>query len=268
MAALGLFDLMLGDEGASVVVAATDEPEEGIVFGIARRMVELNEDLSSWVQVYKSELTSRSVARRSCACPPNRNAWKVSTSPWRSWMRPGAHTGTCTRVLALAQGKRETSTLIGIGTLARTRTTFLSDMRDYARANPDDTSFVWREHFAAGFIDHPIDCEHCRTFTNPALGDFLHRDAITAPMPPKMRETAFRRARLCQFVTAQEGAFLPEGIWEETGGLGTFDLPGCSGSALGEIFLARSSTNLRKLGHIPVMHRLSTSVHKGCFLDI
>lgn len=35
---------MLAEEGASVVVAATDERQAGIVFGTARRMVEVHED--------------------------------------------------------------------------------------------------------------------------------------------------------------------------------------------------------------------------------
>ena len=42
VAALGLYDLMLGDEGASIVVAATDERQAG---------------LCSWVQVYQDRLT-------------------------------------------------------------------------------------------------------------------------------------------------------------------------------------------------------------------
>jgi hypothetical protein len=42
VAALGLYDLMLGEEGASVVVAAVDERQAGIVFKTAARMVELS----------------------------------------------------------------------------------------------------------------------------------------------------------------------------------------------------------------------------------
>src|SRR5690625_4275067 len=56
VAALGLYDLMLGDEGASVVVAAVDERQAKIVFNAAKRMVELKEDLSERVQVYADRL--------------------------------------------------------------------------------------------------------------------------------------------------------------------------------------------------------------------
>jgi phage terminase large subunit-like protein len=117
--------------------------------------------------------------------------------------------------VALAQGKREQSTLIGIGTPGpNPHNSVLSDIRDYCRAHPEDAPFIWREFSAAGFIDHPVDCRHCWALANPALGDFLHADALQALLPPKTRESTFRRARLCQFVTAQEGAFLAEGLWD------------------------------------------------------
>jgi hypothetical protein len=56
VAALGLDDLMLGAEGASVVVVATDERQAGIVFGAAARMVELQPELATRVQAYQDRL--------------------------------------------------------------------------------------------------------------------------------------------------------------------------------------------------------------------
>ena len=56
VAALGLYDLMLGEEGSTVVVAATDERQASIVFRTAARMVELHPELAGRVQVYKTEL--------------------------------------------------------------------------------------------------------------------------------------------------------------------------------------------------------------------
>jgi hypothetical protein len=40
-------------------------------------------------------------------------------------------------------------------------------VQQYADA-PDDQLVVWREHSAAGFEDHPVDCRHCRALANPA----------------------------------------------------------------------------------------------------
>ncbi|MGI8711001.1 MAG: terminase large subunit domain-containing protein, partial [Acidimicrobiales bacterium] len=215
VAALGLYDLMLGDEGASVVVAATDERQAGIVFGIASRMVELNEDLSSRVQVFKDRLV---VPERgaSFVCLPAEPKRLEGLDPTLAIVDEiGVVSRDTYEVLALAQGKREQSTLLGIGTPGPDpHNSVLTDMRTYGAEHPDDASFVWREFSAAAFTDHPPDCPHCWELANPALDDFLHRDAMTALLPPKMREATYRRARLCQFVTETDGAFLPVGCWD------------------------------------------------------
>ena len=70
-------------------------------------------------------------------------------------------------VLTLAQGKRERSTLVAIGTPgANLEDQVLLDLRAYAAEHPDDLSLVWREFSAAGFEDHPPDCAHCWELAN------------------------------------------------------------------------------------------------------
>ena len=56
VAALGLYDLLLGDEGAVVVVTATDERQASLVFRTAVRMVELHPELERRVQPFRTEL--------------------------------------------------------------------------------------------------------------------------------------------------------------------------------------------------------------------
>ncbi|OBF18012.1 hypothetical protein A5725_20050 [Mycobacterium kubicae] len=73
---------------------------------------------------------------------------------------------------------------------------------------------MYREYSAAGFEDHPPACEHCWDLANPALDDYLHRDAMRAMLPPKMTEAHLRRARLCQFVGPVENAFLTADVWD------------------------------------------------------
>ena len=215
VAALGLYDLMLGEEGASVVVAATDERQAGIVFRTAARMVELNEDLAGRVQTFKDRLY---VPERgaSFTCLPAEAKRLEGLDPTLAILDEiGVVSRDVYEVMALAQGKRERSTLLGIGTPGPDPTNnVLADMRQYAAEHPEDTSFVWREFSAAGFEDHAPDCAHCWELANPALDDFLHRDALAALLPPKTREATFRRARLCQFATDTDGAFLPVGVWD------------------------------------------------------
>lgn len=215
VAALGLYDLTLGEEGASVVVAATDERQAGIVFRAAARMVELHPELESRVQTYKDRLV---VPERgaSFTCLPAEPKRLEGLDPTLAILDEiGVISREVYEVVALAQGKRQTSTLLGIGTPGPDpHDSVLLDMRNYAADHPEDQSFVWREFSAAGHEDHPVDCEHCWELANPALGDFLHRDAMVALLPPKTRESTFRRARLCQFVSDGSAAFLAPGVWD------------------------------------------------------
>jgi len=215
VAALGLYDLMLGEEGASVVVAATDERQAGIVFKTAARMVELHDDLASRVQVYKDRLVVPERGASFQVLPAEAKRLEGLDPTLAILDEIGVISRDVYEVVALAQGKRETSTLLGIGTPGpNPHDGVLADMRKYAAEHPDDRSFVWREFSAAGYEDHAVDCAHCWELANPALDDFLHRDALTALLPPKTRESTFRRARLCQFATDTDGAFLPAGVWD------------------------------------------------------
>lgn len=215
MAAYGLYRFFLDGEGAVVCVVAVDERQAGIVFGIARRMVELNDDLASRCQVFKERLyvPARDAHFHCLPAEPKRLEGLDYTLAILD--EAGVANRDSYEVLTLAQGKRERSTLVAIGTPGPDpNNQVLADLRNYARDHPEDQSLVWREFSAAGFEDHPVDCEHCWKIANPALDDFLHRDALHALLPPKTREATFRRARLCQFAADTDGKFLPPGVWD------------------------------------------------------
>jgi phage terminase large subunit-like protein len=117
-------------------------------------------------------------------------------------------------VISLATGKQKASVVLAIGTPGpELEQTVLGRLRTYALDHPTDPLVVWREHSAAGFEDHPVDCRHCWEVANPALDDFLARDGLQACLPPKMREASFRRARLCQLTDQLEEAWLPPSAW-------------------------------------------------------
>lgn len=217
VAALGLFELMLGGEGATVVVVAVDERQAGIVFGAAVRMVELHTDLASRVVVYKDKLVVPSRGASFQCLPASPAGLEGLDYTLALADEIGRINRESWEVLALAQGKRERSTLIGIGTPGPTEDTVLASLRAHWIASPDDLSQVYVEHSAAGFEDHPPDCEHCWTLANPALDDFLHRDAMRALLPPKMTEAMFRRARLCQHVTGNADPFVDPEVWDAIG---------------------------------------------------
>lgn len=213
-AALALYSLMNGGEGATVIVAAVDERQAGIVFGIASRMVALSPELDARIAVYKDRLLvpSRGASFQCLpASPASLEGLDYSTAIVDEI---GVVDPATWEVIALAQGKRETSTLIGIGTPGARDDNVLARLRAYAAEHPEDTSQVYREYSAAGFEDHPPSCDHCARLANPALGDFLYPDALKALLPPKMTEAAYRRARLCQPIGQVDQGFVTPDVWD------------------------------------------------------
>jgi phage terminase large subunit-like protein len=113
--------------------------------------------------------------------------------------------------MAARAGKRDRSLLLAISTPPKTGQddSVMRRLVDHGREHADP-SFFFREFAApAGCA---VDDEDAWAIANPALDDFLHRDALRATLPPKMRENAFRRYRLGQWV-AQDDAWLPDGAW-------------------------------------------------------
>jgi phage terminase large subunit-like protein len=217
VAALGLYELMTGGEGATVIVAAVDERQAGIVFGVARRMVELCPDLESRVQVFKDKLLVPCRGASFQCLPSTPASLEGLDYTLAICDEIGRQDPETWQVIALASGKRERSTLIGIGTPGPKQDNVLAQLRAYAEEYPEDRSQVYVEFSAAGYENHPVDCSHCWELANPALDDYLYRDALQALLPPKTSETNFRRARLCQFVHTNSNPPLPPGIWDDLG---------------------------------------------------
>jgi phage terminase large subunit-like protein len=213
-AVLALYELLLGVEGAQVVVVATDERQAGLTFRIATRMVELNPELEARVQLYHDHMTvpARGASFHVLPAVPKRLEGLDFTLAIVD--EAGRVDQEVYEVVALATGKQKASVVLAIGTPGpELENTVLGRLRTYATDHPADELVVWREHSAAGFEDHPVDCRHCWELANPALGDFLAEDGLQACLPPKMREASFRRARLCQLTDQLEEAWLPPGAW-------------------------------------------------------
>src|SRR5690625_7850426 len=72
---------------------------------------------------------------------------------------------------------------------------------EYGRKNPDDKLFKLIEHAAP--VGCALDDVAAWKIGNPALGDFLHEDALHATLMTT-REAPFRRYRLGQWVGQEE----------------------------------------------------------------
>src|SRR5215218_2854082 len=211
-AALGLYGLLADrTEGAQVICVASDERQARIILNTARRMVELDPALYARVQIYADHLAEPHSDSTLFALPADPGAlqgWDPSLA-----IVDELHvvTDDTFEAMAARAGKREQSLLLAIPTppKAGQDDSVMRRLVDHGREQADP-SFYFREFAApAGCA---IDDEVAWEQANPALDDFLHRDALRATLPPKMRENAFRRYRLGQWVS-QDDAWLPDGAW-------------------------------------------------------
>lgn len=208
LAMWAVFELFTYGQGASVVVCARSQEQARIIFNIARTFVEQSPELKARVQI----------ARERMYIPATFSSFDCLVSEPQSL--EGLDFSLClvdeigvtpketVDVLMLAQGKRPTSTLVGIGTPpADPEGGVLHSWRQLHR-DLGDEFIVWREFSADEFQHHDMLCEHCIRRANPAYGDFLAMDAFVTAAKTASSEAAYRRARLCQLIASNEHPFL------------------------------------------------------------
>lgn len=220
-AGLALYGLLCGEHGAEVYSCAGDREQARIVFGTARRMIELEPELQEVTKLYRDAIEvpdTGSVYRVLSAeaytkeglnptfvvfdevhVQPNRELWDV---------------------MSLASGARPEPLMVGI-TTAGVR---------YDTSGRDSLAFQLYEYgkqVASGEVEDPtfflawwepanFEANHLEEATwregNPGFGDLVSAEDFeaTAKTTP---EAEFRIKRCNQWVTASE-AWLPAGTWE------------------------------------------------------
>jgi phage terminase large subunit-like protein len=211
-AALGLYGLLADRvEGAQVICVASDERQARIILNTARRMVELEPALYDRVQIFRDHLLEPQTDSTFFALPADPGALQGWDPSMAIVDELHVVTEDTFEAMAARAGKREHSLLLAISTPPRIGDDgVMRRLVDHGREGRDP-SFYFREFAAPEGC--AVDDEGAWEGANPALDDFLHRDALRATLPPKMRENAFRRYRLGQWV-ALDGAWLPDGAWE------------------------------------------------------
>lgn len=214
VAALALWHVFLsGIEGARAVIVAQDERSSLRLLATAIRMVELNDDLAARCLVYRDRIVVPATNSTIVALPGEAHRIEgedasLAIADEIGFMRRDAYES-----LLHSTGKRSESQLLMIGTPSPPAWRELSPMLDLVlegRAT-GDPSFRLIEY--GGDPTHPVDCEHCFDAANPGLGDMLSRDHLITSLPPRSRESEFRRARLAEWVEQDDHAFLPPGCW-------------------------------------------------------
>lgn len=197
-------------EGAQVLVVASDERQARIVFNAARRMIELDERLLEQCQIF----TDRIYVPRTDSTLAPLPAEPAALQGWDPTLTIVDELHVVTEpvwdAMALAAGKRDQSLTLAISTPADTLDSVMWKLVEYGRDNPADKSFRLVEYAAPDGCD--LDDETAWKAANPALGDFLHIDAVRATLRTT-REAPFRRYRLGQWVGAAN-AWLPWGLWD------------------------------------------------------
>jgi phage terminase large subunit-like protein len=208
-AMLALYALFAdGEQSAQVLCVASDERQASIAFSAARRMVELNPDLLERTHIYKDRLYVPHTASELRPLPAEAAALQGFDPSLAIVDELHVVTPEVWEAMVLASGKRERSLTLAISTPAGDQAGVMWNLRQQALLEPD-ASLFFREYAAPAGCE--IDDEDAWTIANPALDDFLHRDAVRANLRTS-RESAFRRYRLGQWA-ARDDAWLPDGAW-------------------------------------------------------
>lgn len=211
-AVLALYALLAdGVEGAVVCVVASDERQARLVYSTARRMVELSPELRARVQIYQDKLYVPATDSVMQPLPAEPAALQGFDPTLTIVDELHVVTEPVWDAMALASGKRESSLTLAISTPADNAHSVMWRLVEYGRKNPDDKSFRLVEYAAPDGCD--IADESAWKIANPALDDFLYRDALRATLKTT-REEAFRRYRLGQWV-GRADSWLPFGAWDE-----------------------------------------------------
>jgi phage terminase large subunit-like protein len=211
-AGLGLYGFFAdGVEGASVVVVASDERQARIVWGTAVRMCELSEPLAERVQFFHDRLYLPRTGSTFQVLPAEPKGLEGLDPSLAIVDEIGVVDRRTYEAITGAEGKRDDSLTLMIGTPSPDGTeSVMWQLVEHGRAG-DDPSFRLVEFMAPA--DAEIDDETAWEAANPALDDFLYRDGIRATLPPKLRESTFRRYRLGQWVDAVDEPWMDKALW-------------------------------------------------------
>lgn len=216
---IALYGLFLGAAGAEVYSCAADKDQARIVFGVAKRMVELDPELSANVKLYRDAIE----------VPATGAVYRVLSSEafTKEGLNPNlvlydelhaAPDDDLWNVMTLGSGARVDPLMVAITTAGvRSDRSGLDSIcyRQYqygkrvASGEVKDPSFffTWWEAAEDAAHDDPRTWKAC----NPAFGDLIDPEDFESAVV-RTRESEFRIKRCNQWV-ASETHWLPAGAW-------------------------------------------------------
>lgn len=233
-ASMGLAGLTLGGNGSEIYSCAADRDQARIVFGTAKRMIELDEELSSMFTLYRDAiefkdkgsvyrvLSAEAYSKEGLNPSPLVIFDEVHAQPsWELW-----------NVLSLAGGARADSLLLGITTAGVKTQSNGQDSLCYSlyqygqqvvKGEKKDPSFFfsWWEPTQPE-ADHRDESNWLEA--NPGYDDLLDKEEMQSAVL-RTPEAEFRTKRLNCFVNTSV-AWLPTGAWEALKHTDRFPEPG------------------------------------------
>lgn len=219
-AGIALFGMVAGPKGGEVYSCAADKEQARIVFGTAKKMVEMQPDFAGSFKTYRDaiEFTPKGTVYRVLSAEaftkeglnphltifdevhaqPNRELWEV---------------------MSLATGARREPLMLGISTAGVRTDSTGSDslcytMHQYgmrvASGEIDDSTFYYEYWGVPDDADH-TDPEVWRA-ANPGFDDIVSAEDFESAVR-RTPENEFRTKRLNQWVSTAE-AWLPAGTWD------------------------------------------------------
>jgi phage terminase large subunit-like protein len=217
---LALWSLFMGPEGGEVYSCAADRDQARIVFGMAKRMVELDPDLSAGAKLYRDAIEvplSGSVYRVLSAEAFTKEGLSPTLTVFDEvHAQPNDELWN---VMSLASGARVEPLLLGITTAGVMTDRFGNPTlchrlwehgKKVAAGEADDPSFFLSWFAAPDAADHTS--EKVWKAANPGYADIVAAEDFEASLG-STPENEYRTKRLNQWVTSAQ-AWLPSGAWD------------------------------------------------------
>lgn len=219
LAGVALYGLVMEGNGAEVYSVAGDRAQARLVFNAAKRMVELDPDLSSECRIYRDVIE----------VPDTGSIYRAlsSDAPLKEGLSPTLTVVDEVHVIeedlwsvfALAMGARVEPMMIGITTAgarfdSHGRETLCYRLWEYGKRVASGETVDPTFYFEWWGAPEDADYRDPKTWgvANPGLGDILDPAQLASSLGPTP-EHEFRTKHLNQWVTSLSGAF-PTGAWD------------------------------------------------------
>lgn len=212
-AMLAVAELFVGPPSAEILVVASDQRQANITLRLAKRMIELNDELAERAQIYADRIVVPHTDATLTPLPAEPGALHGHDPSLLIVDELHVVTADVWEAVTSVVGKRPESLTLAISTPASSTESVMWKLVAHGRSG-SDPAFALKEFAAPDGC--ALDDRQAWRIANPALScerPFLAEDGMEAARQT-LREQVFRQLRLGQWV-GQVDRWLPWGVWED-----------------------------------------------------